>query len=264
MRLLLFVALVSISMPVYGQTLGIYSNPSGTETCLNYGTEQEYYVVYLDGPPISSIQFSAPIPIDCGTNIFLGNESSYFFLGGSESTANVAFDACLAPPIHVMTIRMHNLTPPGWECCPWTPSNLQANDCSGNDVGLVYPMTGWLKNESCDLTPHSPTPPDGAAVPPSDVTLDWTANPRTDCELGDVRVYEFRFGTDPNNLSSWFDVNPPHTVTGLQSNTTYYWQVVGTTYNWSGPYPGPVWSFTTEGTVAAEKSTWGLIKALFQ
>jgi hypothetical protein len=83
--------------------------------------------------------------------------------------------------------------------------------------------------------------------------------------MGDVRVFIISWGTDPDNLTRWYDVYTPFQIPGgLQPDTRYYWQVASATYGGAGPYAGPLWTFTTAGPVAYEASTWGRIKALFQ
>jgi len=83
--------------------------------------------------------------------------------------------------------------------------------------------------------------------------------------LGGVLVNILWFGTDPQELTSYWDVGPPYQMTGMLPNTRYYWYVVETTYTGEGPVQGPMWTFTTsEAPVPVESNTWGRIKSLYE
>jgi hypothetical protein len=54
--------------------------------------------------------------------------------------------------------------------------------------------------------------------------------------------------------------DPPPAL--LQQNRTYYWRVEGVRHGEA--ISSPLWSFSTEGEVAVEHTTWGRIKALYR
>jgi hypothetical protein len=84
--------------------------------------------------------------------------------------------------------------------------------------------------------PSTPNPSDGATNAAATITLTWTASAAT--------TYDVRFGTTnppPSAISGLTTAS--HTVSGLTSGTTYFWQVVAR--NPAGIASGQVWAFTT-------------------
>jgi hypothetical protein len=251
--------------------IGIHGEPTGQALCVMPSLPvQEYYVVYTGGPPIQSVEFSAPIPVDCLTPSSQWIDDVAVFpntVGDSQNGVVVDFGQCFSPPIHVLTIQVVHLPIPEPDCCPWEIEGALAIDCNGQSVSWSQ-TRGYLNSYVCNpvLPPHTPSPPDGATSVSLAANLEWQWHPGpVGCELGDVLVFTISWGIDPNNLTTLFDQGPPFPVPGgLQPNTQYYWQAASTTYNGAGPFPGPLWSFTTEGSVATEARTWGRIKALYR
>ncbi|MBN2588533.1 MAG: carbohydrate-binding protein [Sedimentisphaerales bacterium] len=92
----------------------------------------------------------------------------------------------------------------------------------------------------------NPSPVDGAAEIPSNITLSWTPG-------ANATSHAVYLGTDCNTVALATPSSPEYqgTVTtssfitsGLSSNTTYYWSVDEIAY--SSVSPGQVWSFSTE------------------
>lgn len=93
-----------------------------------------------------------------------------------------------------------------------------------------------------------PEPQDGAIDVERDVTLSWIQETSPD-----ITGWSINFGTDPDGLESSGTslsgeelTNQGISFTGLEKETTYYWQVI--THTDTLDYYGDVWSFTTRGT----------------
>lgn len=251
-------------------TIGIYGEPAGRTLCVMPDSPlQEYFVVYADGPPIQRIEFSAALPVECLTPLSTWISDFAMFpntAGDSQNGIVVDFGQCLSPPIHILSILVEqpaNLKP---DCCPWEIGGVVASDCEGNPIAW-HRTRGYLNSYACEpiQPPHTPTPADEATFVPLTANLEWghQSGP-VGCELGDVLVFSISWGTDPSDLTTLFDQGSPFPVPGgLMPDSRYYWQVTSTTYSGGVSVPGPLWSFTTEASVASEASTWGRIKALY-
>jgi len=244
-------------------TLGIYADTLAVSNYLTSMLFVDLHVVYTGDPSIQALQFTVATPT-CNTIFGRFDIPVSTMIGASESGVMINLGACATSPVHVLTIRV--LPYEIFEyCCAWLPVDIAVVDCDGNDVPFTAPAPGWLTEEPCEfVAPHSPWPADGAVNVPLTVDLDWESRGAPACDLGDALIHRLYFGTDPEALTTYWDVGPPFTVSGLLHGTRYYWQAVGTTYNGAGPYPGPLWTFTTKWPVAAERTTWGRIKALYR
>ena len=122
------------------------------------------------------------------------------------------------------------------------------------------PATGQAYQESKPFVPLPPdtpsyrTPTNGAQGIADRVTLRWHGGPW-------AHLYDVYFGSDPSNLalvatnlslgpSTSSTTTQGHTITGLASSTTYYWQVVSKTVAQVAKR-GPIWSFRTSGALPA-------------
>lgn len=248
---------------VLAGTLGIYADTSAVSNCITRMAVVDLHVVYTGDPPIQAIQFTVPTPA-CNAIIGRFDVPVATTIGTSEAGVSVSLGGCHTAPVYVLTVRV--LPSQVFEyCCAWLPEAVTAVDCNGDPVPFTSVLPGHLTDEPCAaVAPHSPAPADGAMGVPLAVPLDWESQGPAACGLGDAWIHILRFGTDPDALTEYFDVGPQFPLSGLTPLTQYYWQALGTTYNGAGPYPGPLWTFTTEGPVSAEQTTWGRIKSLFR
>ena len=129
---------------------------------------------------------------------------------------------------------------------------------NGDDVYGDVAYTPWLTSESGCITapptnspphtPKNPSPANGAVnVPLTDgaVTLSWLG---TDPNAWDILTYDVYWGEAADSLALVADdiSASSYQKDGLDTGTTYYWQV--TTKDDGGmETAGPVWSFTTQG-----------------
>jgi hypothetical protein len=261
--------------PALAGYLVIQTDPNldyASAKCLNSTPEVDVYFVYvpLPGEPlVRRIQFAAPTPTGC---VSISARKDIPVLPGSgDSSFDIVVDLLGCPPVptHVLTVRLSNVVVSG-DCCDWRPLNtyggslISAWDCDGNPV-LVQSRPVWFSTQPCAfVAPHSPQPADGAAIDSLSTSLQWESAGGPECGLGDVLIHNLYFGTDPNALIKFVDAGSPYPVGNLLAGTTYYWRVEATTYNSAGPYPGPLWSFTTPAATATEQSTWGRIKSIFR
>jgi hypothetical protein len=138
----------------------------------------------------------------------------------------------VAPGTYVVSVVKEGLDPAA------TSVTVGAGKTVTADLVMGSGPANGLPNE-----PSNPGPSDGAVAQPTELTLRWTAS-------------------DPDNDTLRFDVllgtsNPPttvltsnqfprvHYIAELDSNTTYYWQVISRDHR-GGVTAGPVWRFRTE------------------
>ena len=135
-------------------TLGLYADAQGTSCALSDagGPGMRTVFVVLNGPTsVSSCRFAAPIP-SCFAATWLGDDTPYTSIGESPVDVSVAFGACLAPPIHVMSIYyLSNGTTQG--CCSFPTgytARLAVTDCSFVELDVRnFPVLGISADGSC-------------------------------------------------------------------------------------------------------------------
>jgi hypothetical protein len=251
-----------------GGHVGIYSDAGGTDLEASITALQPFnlYVVWQNAPSALGVQFKVNLPQSFTDNaIFAGFTSPFPSLGNPTTGVQVAFESCLTPPVLVMTLGF--IATGDVDCSVVQvvadpaagTGHVVVVDCGLNELagsgGSVWAWTGTA-------AVVDRTPVDGATGVPTNVDLDWNESFCFE-GYGDCFSYDCEgvfLGTDPDPPyvgDGWFGYDPGD----LQPHTTYYWKVSP----WYVPGPTPVWSFTTgAGPVAAERSTWGGIKALYR
>ncbi|MDH4038451.1 MAG: hypothetical protein OEX18_14610 [Candidatus Krumholzibacteria bacterium] len=239
--------------------------------CLNSAAEVDVYFIYVPqpgDPAVRWIQFAAPTPTGC---VSIGSRKDIPVLTKSgDSSVDILVDlGCSPVTTHLLTVRLSNVVVSG-DCCGWRPLNthggtsIDAWDCDGNLV-LLQSRGVWFSTQPCAfVAPHTPSPADGETIGALETDLEWQSAGGPECGLGDVLIHNLYFGTDPDALIEHVDAGSPYPVSNLLPGTTYYWRAEATTYNNAGPYPGPLWSFSTPQATGTEQTTWGRIKSLFR
>lgn len=151
-----------------GGTIGLYTNPQGTNCDFSDTAPGliQMYVVHTNTEGSSGVEFAAPIP-ECITNaIWMGDAKPFATsMGTSQSGVDVLYGACLAAPVHVMTINIFGSGTTG-SCCAMTvvphPANangwVAATDCTPMELrgfGLTAYVNG---NEACPCQTGTPLP----------------------------------------------------------------------------------------------------------
>lgn len=96
---------------------------------------------------------------------------------------------------------------------------------------------------SAPSEPTNPTPSDGAVAQPTELTLRWNASdPDNDTLRFDVLVGK---SNPPTTIVTSNQLQRVHYIAQLDSNSTYYWQVIARD-NRGGVTGGPIWRFRTE------------------
>jgi hypothetical protein len=228
------------------------------------------YAFVVFSPGATGVQFSAPLP-NCWTGAtYLSDDvpAPFYHIGNSQTGIAIAFGSCVVSPIHVLTMQVFTASPdfPGG-CCMYniqpdmyaTPPGIYYTDCA--DPPNLLTATGG----GVYVTPpvfSNPSPANDAHDQALDVDLEWNVT-LCSCGLGAV-FYNIYFGTDPDPpLYSQYNGSTFCDPGILQPATTYYWKVLVIDTD-TGSTMGPVWSFTTEGAIPVERSTWGRIKNLFR
>jgi hypothetical protein len=138
-------------------------------------------------------------------------------------------------------------------------------DATWDSSGFDFEVTSSTNVPNPPAAAVNPDPADGATNVDVEETTDenndpiqqtpiqWAAPASGPAPTG----YEVYFGTDQNNLNLLGEANAdaagsPLNITGMQYDTTYYWEIV--------PINGPVsatgtqvWSFTTEDNLSNEQ-----------
>lgn len=140
----------------------------------------------------------------------------------------------------------------------WLPAQSIPQKLGGmNNFGCI--CDGW---QFCySLPPYDLYPPDGATDIPLSVELTWKAPYGWECGVS--------LGTDPTCATMQHYSVPCETDAfapgSLQPYSTYYWRPRwASDYEWGCAGSAAVHSFTTGGTTAVEKTTWGHVKALYR
>ncbi|UCG52704.1 MAG: T9SS type A sorting domain-containing protein [Candidatus Latescibacterota bacterium] len=252
-------------------TLGLYADATGADcNIIDAGPGLlPVYVVVTNTPGVTACQFAAPMP-PCMTTTYLSDSQVFgVTIGNSQNGVGIGFGACLAAPLHVLTINYFSSgTTPA--CCtyPVLPDPAEPSgeilfvDCDLNQVigmGLTSTVNG---NASCPCPtgdnlppnpPSNPSPPHLAVNQPLNTQLSWTASDPD----GDPLVYDVYFGTNAGPPLVSADQSATTYDPGLlQDQVTYYWRIVAKD-NQGPPASGPVWQFTT-GTVVTENFMVGV------
>lgn len=110
-------------------------------------------------------------------------------------------------------------------CLAATDKNLNDNAyTSGGSLGNSITWLRVFNNSSCRLDPPAPftktAPAPGTVLPTTSVTLSWATS-------ANAAGYEYCYDTSNDNAcSTWVTKSgTSKTFSGLQPNTTYYWQV---------------------------------------
>jgi len=272
--LLFAFAATAVAFPARAGYLAIQSDPVldyNSAKCVNSAAQVEVHVVWVPTPgdQVRRIQFAVLAPGSCVSLVGRRDVHVLPTVGNSDIDIVVDLLGCPTVPTHVLTIRLLGLDVHS-NCCSWRATSPEgyalvgAWDCDGIAV-QVQTRALWFATEPCAFVPpHTPDPADGAVIDSLSTVLQWQSTGGPVCIAGDELVHNVYFGTDPGALVPHTGAVAPFDVTGLLPGVTYYWQVEATTPNGAGPYPGPLWSFTTPPSLASRRSTWGGIKALFR
>lgn len=165
-------------------------------------------------------------------------------------------------------------------CTLWKFSQAEVQDCAGG-WRPVFAMDQRVGPNSCGqciwqlcfwpMAPYDLQPPNGATGIPLNVVLTWKnlsdplppfiegshlyINGAPSCTGGGYYAI-------PNNGESF-------APDFLEPGRTYYWQPYfgysdGGCQDTNGTARGPLYSFTTEGTIATKPSTWSYVKSLYR
>ncbi len=263
--------LVGLPLAAHAQMIGLFADQVGTNPFIqDIPGLVTIYVVVVNSPPMTAVQFSAPLPA-CFTGVTYLSDATTFpiILGNSQTGVSVGFGGCVSSPIQVLAINVlaQGLTDPT-VCClhpilpdPSVPSGkIEFFDCTSTLVfGTGLPAVVGDGTPAPPLV-GDPSPLHGAAAQLLDSKLSWSL---TDCSFTTGIVWnDVFFGTtlDPPLVASsitqvTYDPGP------LQPSTIYYWKIHAS--GDGGTTVGPVWTFGTEVPVPIEQTTWGRVKALY-
>lgn len=148
--LLTLVLMLAASMAfAQGGSIGVFSDAAGSSCNLTDAAPGllSFYVVHVLTPGATASQFAAPMPSCMLGATFLSDTAIFpVTIGGSQGGVAIGYGACLAAPIHCLTINFFGggATLP---CCyysviadPNVPSgNIEVVDCTET---LVYATGG--------------------------------------------------------------------------------------------------------------------------
>lgn len=158
----LFVCILLGAGLAYGDTIGLYADPSGTSCNITVTppfTLTYVYVVHVAPGGAVASEFMAPKPV-CGTGAtWIGDQEQFPCLigcGDSQTGKTIGYGLCLVGSIHVTTIVYFNLGS-SEACCPYpvlphpnSPGGkVQVADCNYNIVPAVGLMAMVNGNATC-------------------------------------------------------------------------------------------------------------------
>jgi len=203
------------------------------------------------------------------------------FTGSRTTGLEIDMGSCVGSfdrtsPVTIGYFDIALIDPPA--CAGWGTQNCQLQDCDGlwrpvygkdHQVGTSYCSTCYWQLCYGPMAGYDPQPANGATNVPLDVVLKWKFDGRSEWMHDDSYI---RISTKPDctsggnySLFNKFEFAPNF----LEPGRTYYWQARVGTYDFSCPDTGaqassPVYSFTTEGVLAVEPTTWGRVKSFYR
>lgn len=154
--LLTLVLMLGASMAfAQGGSIGVFADPAGSSCNLTDAAPGllSFYAVHVLTPGATASQFSAPKPACMASATYLSDTGVFpVTIGNSQNGVAIGYGACLAAPIHVLTINFFGsgLTP---ACCYYgvfadpnlASGQIEVVDCAENliyatgGVGIVNP-----------------------------------------------------------------------------------------------------------------------------
>lgn len=202
----------------------IAHNSSGTTT----GSVWSFTTGSAPGAP------NTPSPTNAATGQGVSTSLSWSDTGGT--TFDVKFGTVTPPVTTVATgIPALSYTPGGLANGTTYYWQIVAHNAFGNATGPIWSFT----TGSLPATPNTPSPVSGSTMVALATTLTWVSAGAT--------TYDVAFGTSsPPPIVSMGQASASYAPT-LANSVQYFWQI--TAHNTFGQAVGPVWSFTTVGTI---------------
>lgn len=235
------------------------------------------YVVLKGTPGTTAVQFRVTTP-NCSSYQLTSFEAASGFLSIGAPETGIAvwsLSGCQPGDFPVLRLDYLKVSEPASDCCGvWLAPHpnaltgeVETLDCAEIPHALAAKAIWFRGDDTCAPmpAPSDPSPTDGAANVPLNVTLNCSFHDEDVVFSSCVPLFgvwvSVYFGTDPDPpLATPFGQFPmPRT---LAPGTTYYWRVD----RQYGPAraSSPVWSFTTTNATPAKTSTWGAVKALYR
>ena len=265
---LVFIVIAALTSPCFADNFYYYvvsGDVSGPCATVESGVVVVVGVLEFDTPS-KGVRFSAPLP---PYNATLITETVNFPYTGDLSTGIIVdFDSCLTGGAAVF-YREVMVSGPACLCGIHGYSGYGSLpiliDCNDFEYELTDQACGYVD------PPYNLMPADGVGAVVLTPTLSWNWEPPAVCQEGlGVVLFMIYLGTDPEDISplAWTESHSHSVVETLLPNTQYYWYIRVDDSAWE--YPGPhqantgIHTFTTEGPINAEESSWGRIKNLFK
>jgi hypothetical protein len=191
-------------------------------------------------PPSSPTTPTSPNPADAATGV--STSASLSWTASGATSYDVKFGTT-NPPAQVVTGQTSASYAPAMAAGTTYFWQIVANNASGSTAGPIWSFA--TAAAAAPATPTALSPADGATGLPGDVTMTWTAAGATSYEVHFSRL-------SPPGMTEGAWTNTSYHVLGLESGTTYFWQIVAR--NAAGTSAGPVWSFTTSAATATPTS----------
>ncbi|HEU4930073.1 MAG TPA: hypothetical protein VFU38_09610, partial [Candidatus Krumholzibacteria bacterium] len=225
-------------------------------------------LVMANTNPAGTVFITVPDP----PSAVLINEYWWFPYTGDRINGMTMDLGCTGGDLALGTLTYFFVANPGADISWTVGANSVVTDCDGNpQLSQVLPsqINGFACFQNCmGLAPYDLYPPDGAGAVALNVELTWEGG--WGFQLYNCAV---RIGTSPDCSDAQVITVPCDGANSiapsfLQPLTTYYWQA-SWDYTADGCSSGdfgvsPVHSFTTEGPVSVQPSTWGRVKAMYR
>jgi hypothetical protein len=204
------------------------------------------------------------------------------FTGDHASGVELDMGSCVGPfnqfaPVVIGYMDVEWAGPAN--CTTWQANaNAEVQDCNGMWRPVHEMMHQIAVTSGCGACPwqfcfgplpaYDPEPANGATNVPLDVLIKWKYTHEPYWDVSYVRI-----STQPDCTSGgsfWLRDKYEFAPDFLEPGRTYYWQPsFGSGYDGGcqdtgGTTLGPIYSFTVEGVLAVEPTTWGRVKALYR
>lgn len=235
-------------------------------------------LVEVQGVPFQKARFTLPDP---PFGVVTDETWNFPVTGDRHTGIEVDLGSCSGQDVVLGTLTIFVASGVVGPCASWRIADgCEIEDCTGRVfAGVASDQTfSYPANDLCNCCwqccyydpPYGLDPADGTTGAPLDATLSWAGPAMIDLPGLECWV---EVSTDPAcGTGQTFQI-PCSSLSFapdfLAGGTTYYWRV-GYTYLSGGGCSNvngaesEIYSFTTEGPVAAESATWGHVKAMYR
>jgi hypothetical protein len=274
-RVVILMATIAIAPVARAQVAGnIIAYPEANPTTCGVtdaGGAVEVHLIHSGHDGVTGSEFALDVSDPGWTH--LADSWAVGALGLSTTGVTLIYGSCDLAAVYLGSITYLGTSAPCSQILFAPTPAAVSLDCGASPIAFGSNFVGSV-NCPCGVEPpYNMMPTDGAVGVSLSPTLSWSWDAPIGCPEGiGLTISTVFMGTDPGSLTEvgWIDWNSPPfslNVGPLAPLTTYYWRIDVDDFYWlcaENEASSAVQSFTTDGPVATESGTWGLIKALYR